>query len=91
MSKEEENIIVYKPSRLIEDICTALMDMDKEIQEIENPLDKDKPMTPNLSDIGNTIGIVIQMDIMDGKIQDDFKDFIGGLLHGKSVIDGAYE
>lgn len=44
----------------------------------------------DLSDIGNEIGIIIGKYLSDDELGYDLDDFISGLEHGISLIDGTH-
>lgn len=44
----------------------------------------------DLSDIGNEIGIIIGKHIEKDKLGYELEDFIAGLKHGISLVDGTH-
>jgi len=44
----------------------------------------------DLTDLGNTIGQVIMKAYLDGKNEGNLDDFMSGLKHGISIIDGTH-
>lgn len=65
--------------------------MKNTIELIKEELDKLK--VGDLSDIGNSIGIAIGKSIIEneGKFGfDDASDFISGVKHGVSLVDGTH-
>jgi hypothetical protein len=68
-------------------IIGKLMEHMANIQNTPNPL-TGEPMDMDLSDIGNAIGMEVQKAIQEGKGSID--DFMNGLKHGISIIDGTH-
>lgn len=65
----------------------------KDLKEINNDIIKrlsEVTYNGDLSDIGNEIGLSIGKFISDKELGFDLEDFITGLKHGISIIDGTH-
>lgn len=65
-------------------------DVEKFKAEINGQLSK-STRTTDLSDLGNEIGIIVGKYLSDDKMGFKKEDFISGIKHGISLIDGTHE
>lgn len=66
--------------------------MERTIKELELDIEKLYYGSSDLSDIGNEIGIVIGKAIekYKGELGWELEDFINGVKHGVSLVDGTH-
>ena len=67
------------------------MEINKLIEELSEEIDTNFDDRCDLSDIGNSIGIVIGKYINDKDMGFDLDSFIFGVKHGVSLIDGTHD
>lgn len=65
-----------------------MKDINKVIKDLKEQLDRTQG---DLSDVGNTIGTVIAMYFDDKELGFEKNDFISGIKHGISLIDGTHD
>lgn len=67
---------------------TVDIDYKKVLYEVSERISKVENMVIDISDVGNEIGIAIGKYINN---QDDKNDFVDGIYHGISLIDGTHD